>query len=90
MLNEETDINNQLNLIRGIVNIPLSNHSIELLLEILDFTERSATVLCDLELSNGNMANAKKMREYGDAAITLSDIVHKHLMIGQPENDTMN
>ena len=88
-LDEEGQVEYE-NLIKEIVNIPMTNKTITALLELLDFAERASRVMCDLELQNGSIKNAHKMKEYGNAALDISDMLHKHINIGQPDSGTMN
>jgi len=81
---DETGIIDDMSLLHDIVNVPLTNNSMACLLELLDFAERASRVMVELELQQGKMAAAKKMKMYGDNAMQLADIIYKHLDIGEP------
>ena len=89
MKKNNDDIDRQ-SLIDEIVNVKLSNNHLMHLLQTLDFAQRAASALYELELGQNNLNNAKQMKTHGNNAIQLCEIIHKNLDIGEPLDDTVN
>ena len=74
----------------GTINIRLHENDVLAILACLSFSAAAAKIMMDAELKKGTTKGARRMSDIVRDSKELSNILSKHLDIGEPRSDDFN